>query len=372
MSKQGFSPQISAVCKMTDILLSVCTEFFINTSLTVKENWVHKFVNHHEQLQSKYTQKYNYQQILCENLKIMSDWFQLVKNTQAKYDILNEDIYNFDKTEFQMRIINTVKVMTESQRAEKALVTQLRNWEWVTVIKAINISDWVLFSMIIFADKMHQIMWYKTISLQWTIAVNENKWIINKIDLIWLKTVFNEHTKVCTVEQYWLLILNDHKSHMISEFNWFCLNNTIIILCMSLHLSHLLQSLNVSCFSLLKHTYEHKVKICMQLEHNYIDKLDFLKAFKSVCAAALSSSNIYSRFAAAELVSYDSEWVLLCLQLKLWMFTSSVLKMVIAVCQTLKTLYTVAQLAQKYIMIKKLLKWHLKSLSSSMNQTLKW
>jgi len=45
----------------------------------------------------------------------------------------------------------------------------------------------------------------------------------------------------------------------------------------------------------------------MQLEHNHIDKLDFLKAFKSVCAAALSSFNIYSRFAAAELVLYDSE-----------------------------------------------------------------
>jgi len=76
---------------------------------------------------------------------------------------------------------------------------------------------------------------------------------------------------------------------------------------MPLHLSHLLQLLNVNCFSSLKHTYEHQVKICMQLEHNHINKLDFLKAFKPACAAALSSLNIYSKFAAAELVSYDSE-----------------------------------------------------------------
>jgi len=64
-----------------------------------------------------------------------------VKNTQAKYGILNKDIYNFNKTEFQMRIIDTVKVMTESQRAEKALVTQLKNQEWVTAMKTINVSD---------------------------------------------------------------------------------------------------------------------------------------------------------------------------------------------------------------------------------------
>jgi len=55
----------------------------------------------------------------------------------------------------------------------------------------------------------------------------------------------------------------------------------------------------------------------MQLEHNHINKLNFLKAFKPACAAALSSSNIHSRFAAAELVLYDSEQVLSHLQLKL-------------------------------------------------------
>jgi len=179
---------------------------------------------------------------------------------------------------------------------------------------------------------MHQTVWYETISLQWMIAVSENEWTINKIDLIWLKTVFNEHMKACTVEQYWLLILNSHESHMTPEFDQFCLNNTIITLCMSLHLSHLLQSLNVNCFLLLKHTYEHQVKICMQLKCNHIDKLDFLKAFKPACTAALSSLNIHSRFAAAELVSYDSEWVLSHLQLKLWTFTSSASEMVIAVC----------------------------------------
>ncbi len=132
----------------------------------------------------------------------MSNWFQLVKNTQAKYGISDEDIYNFDKTEFQMRIIDTVKVVTGSQRAKKALVTQSENQEWVTVVKAINISDWALLSIIIFVDKMHQAVWYEAISSQWIIAVSENEWIIDKIGLIWLQTVFNKHTKACTVEQY--------------------------------------------------------------------------------------------------------------------------------------------------------------------------
>jgi len=113
------------------------------------------------------------------------------------------------------------------------------------------------------------------------------------------------------------------------------------------------------------------VKICMQLEHNHIDKLDFLKAFKPARAAALSSSNICSGFAAAELVSHDPERVLSRLQLKLWTPTPSASEMAIAVCQTSKTPYTVAQLAQKYTTIKGLLKRRSKSPSSPTKQALK-
>ena len=140
---------------------------------------------------------------------------------------------------------------------------------------------------------------------------------------------------------------------------------------MPLHLLHLLQSLNVSSFSSLKCMYEHQMKICMQLGHNHINKFDFLKTFKPVCAAVLSSSNICSGFAATELVSYDPERVLSRLQLKLRTLTSSASETAIAVCQTSKTPYTVAQLAQEYTTIKGLLKRRSKSPSSLTEQTLK-
>ena len=127
MGERGFPPRISAVRKMADILLSTRTESLANTSPIVSENWVRKFINRHEQLQSKYTRKYDYQRALCEDPKIMSDWFRLVENTRVKYGIPNEDIYNFDETGFQMKVIGTTKVVTGSQRAGKALVTQSGN-----------------------------------------------------------------------------------------------------------------------------------------------------------------------------------------------------------------------------------------------------
>jgi len=137
------------------------------------------------------------------------------------------------------------------------------------------------------------------------------------------------------------------------------------------HSSHLLQPLNVDCFSPLKRTYGHQVKICMQLGRNHIDKLDFLKAFKPARTAALSSSNIRSGFAAAELVPYDPERVLSRLQLKLRTPTPPASETAIAACQTPKTFYTVAQLTQEYITIKELLKQRSKSPPSPTDQALK-
>lgn len=144
MGERGFPPRISAVRRMTNILLSTRVEFLANASSTVGENWVRKFLNRHKQLQSKYTRKYDYQRALCEDPKVLRDWFRLVKNTRAKYGIPDEDVYNFDETGFQMGIVGTAKVVTGSQRAGKALITQPGNREWVTIVEAINANGWAL------------------------------------------------------------------------------------------------------------------------------------------------------------------------------------------------------------------------------------
>jgi len=70
------------------------------------------------------------------------------------------------------------------------------------------------------------------------------------------------------------------------------------------YLSHLLQSLDVSCFAVLKHTYSHLVKNNMQLDINYIDKLDFLTAYSKAYTEAFKSENIKNGFAAARLMLF--------------------------------------------------------------------
>ena len=133
-------------------------------------------------------------------------------------------------------------MVTESERVGHPVITQSGNQEWVTVIKAINLYSWALSLMIIFAGKVHQSIWYEDnlISNNWTIAFSENGWTNDILEMTWLCMIFHLCTQACTVSQYQLLILNGHGSYKISEFDHFCTEHSIIVLCMSSHLSHLL------------------------------------------------------------------------------------------------------------------------------------
>jgi hypothetical protein len=84
---------------------------------TVGQHWVANFVKRHQALQSRYNCKYNYQRAKYEDPTIIQEWFRLVQNTITKYRIYNEDIYNFDKTGFQIGVITTVKVITGSEHS---------------------------------------------------------------------------------------------------------------------------------------------------------------------------------------------------------------------------------------------------------------
>jgi len=79
------------------------------------------------------------------------------------------------------------------------------------------------------------------------------------------------------------------------------------------HSSHLLQPLDVGCFSVLKRSYGRHVEQKMSLGVNHIDKQDFLPLYQQARAEALHENNLRAGFAATGLVPYEPDRVLLLL-----------------------------------------------------------
>jgi hypothetical protein len=316
MDERGLLPRSDTVRQIANLLLQKRSRNQ-GDPLTVGKLWVHNFVQRYGVLKSRYNRKYDYQRAKCKDPTIIRDWFQLVRNTIEKYRILEDNIYNFDETGFQIGVISTAKVITGAERARPVSI-QPGNREWVTVIDCISSYGWSVPPVIIFEGKVHQSTWYSdTLPLDWVIGVSENGWTDNELGLTWLENVFEKHTASRTKGVYRLLILDGHGSHLTPEFDLFCKEHSIITLCMPPHSSHLLQPLDVGCFAVLKQSYGRQIEGYMRNRVNHINKPDFLHAFHTARTEAITLANIQSSFAATGLVPYDPERVLLKLHTQL-------------------------------------------------------
>ena len=103
---------------------------------------------------------------------------------------------------------------------------------------------------------------------------------------------FEKHTKPRTIGGYRLLVLDGHESHHSDEFEEYCKEHNIVTLCMPTHSSHILQPLNVSCFSPLKKAYGQQIEDMMRAQIVHITKDDFFPAFQAAFNIAMTESNI--------------------------------------------------------------------------------
>jgi hypothetical protein len=249
---------------------------------------------------------------------VIRGWFELVRNTIAKYAIVDADIYNFDETGFMMGQISTGMVVTSSDGRAKAKKIQPGNREWVTVIQAVNSTGYAVPPYLIIAGKTHLDSWYDEVEFppQWRASVSQNGWTTNELAMDWVRH-FEEFTAPRKLGVYRLLVLDGHESHHSDEFEEYCKAHNIITLCMPPHSSHILQPLDVGCFGPLKKSYGRQIEHLMRQQCTHVTKEDFIPAFRVAFGESLTESNIQGGFRGAGLIPFDPERVISALDLKL-------------------------------------------------------
>jgi hypothetical protein len=75
-------------------------------------------------------------------------------------------------------------------------------------------------------------------------------------------------------------------------FDLYYKENNIITLCMPPHSSHLLQPLDIGCFSPLKAAYGRQIENKMRASTSHISKEDFFPAFFAAFQVAITEKNI--------------------------------------------------------------------------------
>jgi hypothetical protein len=312
LDSRGFAPTLGAVRDMANKLL---TE---RGAGHVGQQWPRNFVKRTESLTTRFNRPYDRQRALCEDPVAIQAWFELVALTKATYGICDEDTFNFDEAGFLMGKISSQLVVTGSERRGRPKAIQPGNREWVTTIHGISAAGWAIPPFIVFAGQYHLSAWYEgdDIPGDWAISLSDNGWTTNELGIAWLQH-FIKHTVERRVGARQLLILDGHESHNSLEFQALCKENNIYTLCMPPHSSHLLQPLDVGCFSPLKRAYGRQVESLIRDHINHITKLEFLPAFRAAYDQSITKENICASFQGAGLVPQDPEVVISKLDIKL-------------------------------------------------------
>ncbi|KAF1923639.1 DDE-domain-containing protein, partial [Didymella exigua CBS 183.55] len=168
--------------------------------------------------------------------------------------------FNVNQRRLSERASNTPFQLNVRANCQKLTATKEQtipgDREWVTVIQSICAAGYATPPFIIYKGRIHISAWYEETDIphNWKLSVSENSWTNNALSLEWLKH-FDAHTRARQVGGYRLLILDGHESHLNQDFKDYCLDNKILTLSMPAYLSHILQLLDVVCFSPLKRKY---------------------------------------------------------------------------------------------------------------------
>ncbi|EDO02563.1 hypothetical protein SS1G_05039 [Sclerotinia sclerotiorum 1980 UF-70] len=121
MDSRGFPPKLKNVEDMANYILES------RGTKRVGKLWAYRFVKRRIELKTRFSGIYDFQRALCEDPKLIEEWFRLVANIRAKYSILDGDFYNFDETGFMIGIISAAMVVTSAERHGRSKSVQLGN-----------------------------------------------------------------------------------------------------------------------------------------------------------------------------------------------------------------------------------------------------
>ncbi|KAJ0128683.1 Abhydrolase domain-containing protein mpaH [Fusarium oxysporum f. sp. albedinis] len=150
----------------------------------------------------------------------------------------------------------------------------------------------------------------------WHVTSSENGWTSNDIAVEWLGKVFLPQTQPEDPAGGRLLIVDGHGSHTSDEFMTMCYLNNVHLLFFPAHTSHVLQPLDLGCFSSLKTAYRRLIGEHTALtDATKVRKANFLEFYAKAREIGLRKENVQSGWKATGLYPksvakpLNSRWV---------------------------------------------------------------
>ena len=137
------------------------------------------------------------------------------------------------------------------------------------------------------------------------ISLSEIGWTDNELCMEWMRDCLEPATKIHPRDEYRMLIVDGHASHVTNEFIKFTQEPKIVYLCLPAHSTHLLKPLDVGVYGPLKRNYKTLLAEKTRFITYNIDKANFISLIQKARRQGISVQNVRSAWQATRPVPYN-------------------------------------------------------------------
>lgn len=255
------------------------------------KNWAYAFTRRHPALKLKRVRALDWRRHGNNTYNKIIYWFKLISKVLQDPAILPENIYNMDETGVMLSMLGSVKVLLGKDDPRDYRGINVKRI-MVTAIEYISADGRSLLLMIIWPATTHRANWSTYPTPGWHYAYSENGFNDSKINLEWIKRVFDPQTKAQANHNPRILICDGFRMHETLEVMEHCFENNIILYRLPSHTSHKLQPCDVGVFGPLKAAYRDQVERFCQGGVNSVGKQHFTYLYSPAREKALTKKNI--------------------------------------------------------------------------------
>ncbi|KAJ3466488.1 hypothetical protein MRS44_004052 [Fusarium solani] len=260
------------------------------------KHWIDRFIARNQRIKTLRAVRIEAKRIRGSKAVIIRAWFDQLKDPEVIV-IRHWHRWNMDEIGiFQGVGLNGLVVGQSERRKAIKKDPKLRNW--VTITECVSADGRVLPPLVIFKGQEPQQQWFPedpSFMSNWLFTASPKGWTTNVIGHEWLEKVFIPYTKPAEANEKRLLFLDGHDSHLTEAFIFGCFRANIHPCHLPPHTSHILQPLDLSCFSILKRNYRNELSLVAPLvEEGPTAKATFLRCYHKARAAAFTEEHIKS------------------------------------------------------------------------------
>jgi 4-hydroxybenzoate polyprenyltransferase len=268
------------------------------------KRWSQHFIQRHPAIKSKLGRRTDWERINAATPSNITRLFDLY-NTVSWIPPCRR--YNADEGGImEGQGINGLVIGSSQTNCNMVPVKTINARTWTSIVECISALGVVLHPLVIFKAKSIQHQWFRNEFLtkhpDWYVTFSENGWTSNDIAIEWLEKVFLPQTATDDLVDCRLLIVDGHGSHTSDAFMTMCYLNNVYLLFLPAHTSHVLQPLDLGCFSSLKTAYRKLINEHITLtDTTKVGKANFLEFYAKAREIGLREENVRSGWKATGL-----------------------------------------------------------------------